>query len=72
MSGPEKDEVVETKCACARLHVERTTSEHKACPYCFGKRQDIERGDRSEFCDFQPGVDPVSFGFPENTSRSRG
>jgi hypothetical protein len=54
---------------CRRLATLRTVEEHLGCPYCFGKRAEVEAGDRSEFCDYQPGVDPVTFGFPENSGR---
>jgi len=56
---------------CRRLATLRTVEEHLGCPYCFGKRADVEGGDRGAFCDYQPGVDPVTFGFPENSGRMR-
>ena len=54
---------------CLRLGRSRSLREHEACSYCFGDRRAIQIGDRSGFCDFQPGRDPVSFGFPESHGR---
>ena len=45
------------------------TSEHEHCPFCFGEREDILHGEREEFCDYRPGVDPIHFGFPFDTRR---
>ncbi len=56
---------------CRRLHIERTLGEHLQCPYCFGTADDVKSRRHSLFCDFAPGVDPVSFGFPENLRRYR-
>ncbi|MDP6739981.1 MAG: hypothetical protein QF404_08205 [Planctomycetota bacterium] len=39
------------------------------CPYCFGDSADVESTDPESFCDFHPGEDPVSFGFPRNDVR---
>ena len=48
---------------CRRIRGFRALTMHLSCPYCFG-------GDRYEsFCDFQPGVDPLHFGFPETHGR---
>jgi hypothetical protein len=55
---------------CARNKMLKDPGEHLSCPYCFGrKREVIERGERTEFCDFDPTKDPVSFGFPQGTLR---
>lgn len=56
------------KVHCARLDRERSVDEHQECPYCFGSAQDVAAGRHAAFCDFEPGADPVVFGFPENTS----
>lgn len=55
---------------CLRLQRYRTVEEHLDCPYCSGNAAAVESGERSRFCDFEPGADPVAFGFPEGTQRS--
>lgn len=59
------------KVHCVRLNQARTASEHRDCPYCYGKQAAVAEGDRAHFCDYQPGKDPVNFGFPEGTSRDK-
>lgn len=54
---------------CHRLDKKLLVREHAECPYCFGKKGEIAPGKHPEFCDFRPGVDPVHFGFPCDTSR---
>jgi hypothetical protein len=54
---------------CRRLNAERSSEEHLACAYCFGKAADVAAGDKARFCDYQPGVDPICFGFPEGSER---
>jgi hypothetical protein len=56
---------------CPRLGKDRTVEKHAECPYCFGKAGDVAPGERPRFCDFQPGEDPVTFGFPTDTTRNR-
>lgn len=56
---------------CPRLAKDRTAEEHAGCPYCFGKASDVAPGERARFCDFQAGSDPVTFGFPDDTTRNR-
>jgi len=59
------------KVYCVRNACMKNPTEHMGCPYCFGrKRETIEDGERKEFCDFNPEKDPISFGFPEDTTRS--
>ena len=45
-----------------------SVEEHTKCPYCFGRLEKIESGEHSGFCDFEPGKDPINFGFPEDGS----
>ncbi len=59
----------EKRVHCVRLNQARTASEHRDCPYCYGKNAEVQSGDRSHFCDYQPGKDPIQFGFPEGTTR---
>lgn len=54
---------------CRRVQRELPVQEHRRCPYCLGKEQDIAEGDHRTFCDFRPGVDPIHFGFPEDRGR---
>ncbi len=56
---------------CRRNQVLKDASEHLSCPYCFGKKREaVEGRPHEEFCDYDPAKDPVSFGFPEGTTRS--
>lgn len=65
-SGPgPKDSLV----PCRRTGRVREIPEHVACPYCFGRAEDVASGDHARFCDFRPGVDPIAFGFPETYGR---
>ena len=58
---------------CLRNHSSKEAGEHMACPYCFGKKRElIEDGERKEFCDYDPDEDPVTFGFPDDSSRNAG
>jgi hypothetical protein len=54
---------------CRRINRLQTVDEHKTCPYCFGRRADVAQGDHEQFCDFEPGVDPIVFGFPPDAGR---
>jgi len=56
---------------CRRTGQDYEPAEHVRCPYCFGSEEDVARGDPARFCDYEPGVDPVSFGFPEESTRLR-
>lgn len=44
---------------------------HLRCPYCFGGEAEVRSGEREGFCDFNPEKDPVSFGFPRDSSRAQ-
>jgi hypothetical protein len=58
---------------CIRNRVAKTPEEHAACPYCFGKSQElIGGGVRVTFCDFDPDKDDLTFGFPVDSSRNAG
>ena len=54
---------------CRRLDRPLPLSEHRDCPYCFGKEADIKTGDHRRFCDYKPGEDPINFGFPDTFGR---
>jgi len=56
---------------CRRTGRDFDLAEHQKCPYCYGHAEDIATGEHEKFCDFEPGVDPVSFGFPGTTTRER-
>ena len=56
---------------CRRLDRILPVSEHAACPYCYGKSAEIQTGEHGNFCDFKPGEDPISFGFPETHGHYR-
>ena len=55
---------------CRRLARMLPIAEHEQCPYCFGGVDDVKAGWHDRFCDFKPGVDPIHFGFPPDTSRN--
>jgi hypothetical protein len=58
---------------CQRNRTSKEADEHMACPYCFGKKRElVEDGERKEFCDYDPDQDPITFGFPEGSSRNAG
>ena len=67
MSDPKKPLPIvrEPMVQCRRIHLPLPVSEHKSCPYCFGKEADVKSGDHETFCDFKEGKDPINFGFPE-------
>lgn len=54
---------------CLRVDAIFTVAQHKDCPYCFGKVADVATGRHRDFCDFQPGKDPIVFGFPDDKGR---
>ena len=54
---------------CQRTEQDLRVEEHLLCPYCFGQTANIETGEHTRFCGFEPERDPVSFGFPEHGSR---
>lgn len=57
---------------CRRTGRMFSADEHARCPYCSADAATIAAtGDYTEFCDYQAGVDPVHFGFPDDTSRNR-
>lgn len=59
------------KVYCARVRDMRSVDEHLHCPYCFAPPTLIETADHTKFCDFEPGKDPVNFGFPEWSHRNK-
>jgi hypothetical protein len=54
---------------CRRLARLVDLEEHESCPYCFGHRKELLTGRYETFCDWQPGRDPIQFGFPPGTRR---
>lgn len=68
-SAPSEEE---QRVQCRRVDQARTVEEHRSCPYCFGRAADVASGERPRFCDYQPGADPVTFGFPPGSSRDGG
>jgi hypothetical protein len=54
---------------CHRTGREFDLGKHLACPYCYGDEKEVASGEHERFCDFKPGGDPVSFGFPGSSSR---
>jgi hypothetical protein len=65
------DEQDPKKVYCVRNRLMKDASEHMGCPYCFGKKKEaVEDGERQDFCDYDPDKDPISYGFPTNTTRN--
>ncbi|MFO1012022.1 MAG: hypothetical protein U1F29_18335 [Planctomycetota bacterium] len=58
-----------TSLLCKRTGQRLPLAEHEACPYCFGKKDEVATGLHSHFCGYQPERDPVHFGFPGGTAR---
>lgn len=54
-----------TEVYCRRVERALPVTEHVECPYCYGKRQDVQTTRHGQFCDFEPGKDPIHFGFPD-------
>ena len=63
-------EKAERQVYCRRLQINLPVAEHTDCPYCFGKRDEVQDGHHREFCDYDPGKDPINFGFPPDSSRN--
>ena len=68
-SGPDPDPKAKLV-RCRRTEQAFSIEEHTKCPYCFGKLEKIATGEHSGFCDFEPGKDPINFGFPGDDSRN--
>lgn len=49
---------------CVRLKKKVGIKDHKKCPYCFGKLDDIKSKKHKKFCDFSEEKDSTTFGFP--------
>ena len=56
---------------CRRLQIERDLVEHLECPYCYGTSGEVASGNHARFCSFEPGKDPLLFGFPKDFGRYR-
>lgn len=54
---------------CRRTGQDYHPETHVQCPYCHGEKTDVATGEHESFCDFRPGKDPVSFGFPGGSER---
>lgn len=66
---PTGDEVVLKRLRCNRTGQQYDLERHQRCPYCWGGREDVERGRHEGFCSFDPKRDPLHFGFPPNVTR---
>ncbi len=74
MSEHEDDEqapIVRNKVLrCRRTGQIFNVAQHEVCLYCSGDAKTIENAHKYEdFCEFRPGVDPINFGFPLDSSR---
>lgn len=57
---------------CRRTGQVLSVEEHAECPYCSGNEATIRRtGQYKDFCEFRPGEDPVNFGFPPDSTRTK-
>ena len=70
---PEPSEHVQLKTLrCRRTGQLYRVEQHVQCPYCSGDADTIRRsGKYQDFCEFHPGSDPVNFGFPPDSDRTR-
>jgi hypothetical protein len=76
MSGPSEPDprrhVKLKTLRCRRTGQMFTVEKHVECPYCFGDEGAVRKGGQyKDFCEFKPGDDPVSFGFPPDSTRSQ-
>ena len=60
------------KVFCRRVERQLSVEEHARCPYCNGREDLIQTARHETFCDFRPGTDPISFGFPSDRGRYEG
>lgn len=57
---------------CRRTGQMFTTEQHAECPYCFASIETIEEGGEYErFCGYDAEKDPISFGFPPDSTRTQ-
>ena len=57
---------------CRRTGQMFTVAQHVECPYCSAHEATIEGGSAYDaFCEFRQGKDPVSFGFPPDSTRTQ-
>jgi len=66
---PTRSDADDARRPCLRLEGPVSQAQHLRCPYCYGDADAVRAGDRSKFCDFHPGEDPIAFGFPPDGSR---
>jgi hypothetical protein len=59
----------ERRVFCMRTGRSLPVSNHLECPYCRGNKRQVLTEIHQTFCDFKPGRDPVSFGFPDDYGR---
>jgi hypothetical protein len=65
------DEQASRRVYCVRNQIMKDAGEHLQCPYCHGRvREVVEQGERGDFCDYDPATDPMSFGFPQDSTRN--
>jgi len=58
---------------CRRTGLMFSPEEHAICPYCSADAKTIAAtGDPDQFCEYKAGIDPIHFGFPDDTSRRSG
>jgi hypothetical protein len=63
--GQSADPAPPTEVYCRRVERPLAVEEHVDCPYCYGKKNDVQTTEHRQFCDFEPGKDPIHFGFPD-------
>ena len=57
---------------CRRTGQMYEVAQHVECPYCSGDEATIRRtGQYKDFCEFRPGEDPINFGFPPDSTRTK-
>ncbi|MDJ0975071.1 MAG: hypothetical protein QNJ98_11470 [Planctomycetota bacterium] len=57
---------------CRRTGQVYSMAQHAECPYCYAPVETIEKGGSYEnFCTYDEKKDPISFGFPPDSSRAQ-
>lgn len=71
MTDKKKEDGRESQVVCRRTGEKYSSEEHHRCPYCFGDKTEVVPGEHEAFCDYDPAKDPIHFGFPPGSTRSK-
>ena len=56
---------------CQRFHRDVTGQAVSDCPYYAGAKAGLQSDNPRRFCEYQPGRDAVSYGFPQWSARTQ-